>query len=107
MTAKVTCYTGGSRVLALSTDHASSSYGIPVLIMADGRALGPCDVAWEQVVNGKVVARLLAHELVLRNPQAPADEADATIEAFGGPAFDVAEYERCETLLAKWREACD
>lgn len=30
-------------ILTLTTDHASSSYGIPVLVDADGQAYGPDD----------------------------------------------------------------
>ena len=35
----------------LSTEHAASSYGQPVLALDDGRALGPGDIAVADVVE--------------------------------------------------------
>jgi hypothetical protein len=35
---------GTATTARLTTDHASSSYGRPVLVLEDGSALGPADV---------------------------------------------------------------
>ena len=29
-----------------TTDHSASSYGVPVIVLADGQALGPADTPW-------------------------------------------------------------
>jgi hypothetical protein len=36
--------TGRALQARLTTDHATSSYGIPVLVLEDGTPLGPADV---------------------------------------------------------------
>jgi hypothetical protein len=38
----------------LSTEHAASSYGQPVLVLEDGRALGPGDIATQDVIDADV-----------------------------------------------------
>ena len=42
----------------LTTDHAASSYGIPVLVLEDGTALGP----FEAVVDGYAIGDATADE---------------------------------------------
>lgn len=43
----------------LTTDHATSSYGQPVLVAPDGRAFGPGDILATDYVGQKEIAEML------------------------------------------------
>lgn len=43
----------------LTTDHAASSYGQPVLVDPDGVAYGPRDIQGSQMVGQKEIAEML------------------------------------------------
>jgi hypothetical protein len=40
----------------LTTDHAASSYGLPVVVTRDGEVLGPADLADELVIEDPIAA---------------------------------------------------
>ena len=64
--------TDSLRSCELTTDHATSSYGIPVLVLANGSAYGPADtlpVECRDVTGADLVRRL-------RGSFVPADDAD-------------------------------
>lgn len=57
---KAVIYTSPSAEVALKTDHAASSYGIPVLVLG-GKAYGPHDMLpGTGLLGGEVVRRYLA-----------------------------------------------
>jgi hypothetical protein len=60
----------------LTTDHATSSYGIPVVVV-EGEAYGTAEVLW---VNGSPSARREAARAgyPLREPKAPAPSAQGS-----------------------------
>ncbi len=62
----------GGRAFMLTTEHACSSYGVPVLLDAQGRAYGPWDIATssESAMFYRVesYARAIVHLAVTLNP---------------------------------------
>ena len=47
---------GISEPATLTTDHAASSYGLPVVVTKRGEALGPADLDGELVIEDPIAA---------------------------------------------------